>query len=225
MPQGQSVGGAISTGTHGKNARFGTLSSLVQNMRLVLASGKVKNVALRDRRGGASLDPLACAAGVSLGLLGVISTVTLRVVPRHRLAYSIYSMPFETFINSYQEIVRENEHVSFIYVPFIDSIRVEASKKLTEKERMELKDRAMPRHNRASIFVTHIMNYILYESAFGTWFGPVVWLITRYITLIHFSREASIKMPAVDQSYKVVANNVDLDIEHHEMEYGYDSNE
>jgi FAD/FMN-containing dehydrogenase len=36
---GQSAGGVISTGTHGKNPRCGSLFSLIQNMRLVLANG------------------------------------------------------------------------------------------------------------------------------------------------------------------------------------------
>mmetsp|Transcript_15216 Transcript_15216/g.23076 ORF Transcript_15216/g.23076 Transcript_15216/m.23076 type:complete len:424 (-) Transcript_15216:162-1433(-) len=220
---GQSVGGVVSTGTHGKNNRFGTISSLVQSMRLVLANGKVKNIALRYQAGNSSSDPMACAAGVSLGLLGVISTVTLRVVPKHRLAYSISSLPFETFVNSYDEIVSKNEHVAFIYFPFVDSIRIEASRKLTKEEEKKLKDRAMPRFSRLELFFANIMNYILYETVFGKWFSPVVWLITRYITLENLSNKASTRKPAIDKSYHVVANNVNFDIEHHEMEYAYDS--
>jgi FAD/FMN-containing dehydrogenase len=222
---GQSVGGVISTGTHGKNLRFGTMSSLVQSMRLVLASGAVKNIALRDHKGEYSQDPLSRAAGVSLGLLGVISTVTLRVVPKHRLAFSISSMSFEKFINSYEEIVKNAEHVAFIYFPFVDMVRVETSEKLREVEETTLKDRAMPRHSRFKLFFAQILNYVLFESVFGKWFTPIIWLIIRYITLIDGSGGASIQKPAIDKSYNVVALNVNFDIEHHEMEYAYDMND
>jgi len=218
----QSVGGVISTGTHGKNVRCGTLSSLVQSMTLILASGKVQNVALRDESGNISSDPLSCAVGVSLGLLGVISTVTLRVVPKHRLAYSISHLPFEIFINSYEEILRKSEHVAFIYFPFVDAVRVEASRTLSEEQEKSTKNKAMPRQTRLKLFFANIFNYVLFESWYGECFSPIIWLITRYITLTDLSREASINKPAIDKSYKVVACNVDLDIEHHEMEYGYD---
>ncbi len=39
---------AVSTGTHGKNVKCGTLSSIVQSMTLVLADGSIKNICLRD---------------------------------------------------------------------------------------------------------------------------------------------------------------------------------
>ena len=220
---GQSVGGVISTGTHGKNKRFGTLSSIVQSMRLVLANGSIKNIALRDESGKIVMEPYAFAAGVSLGLLGVISTVTLRVVPKHRLSFVIKNMSFATFIDSYKEIIEGTEHAAFIYFPFVDHVRVELSKKLTKEEETKLKDKPMPRHNRTKLFFATILNYVLYESLFGNIFGPVVWIITRYITLCDLESGASARKPAIDKSFKVIACNVDFDIEHHEMEYGYDA--
>ena len=52
---------AVSTGTHGKNVKCGTLSSIVQSMTLVLADGSIKNICLRDEQGCYSKEPLACA--------------------------------------------------------------------------------------------------------------------------------------------------------------------
>ena len=51
----------VSTGTHGKNIKCGTLSSICQSMTLVLADGSIKNIALRDEQGCYSNEPLACA--------------------------------------------------------------------------------------------------------------------------------------------------------------------
>lgn len=83
----------------------------------------------------------------------------------------------------------------------------------------------MPRHSRFKLFFAQILNYVLFESVFGKWFTPIIWLIIRYITLIDGSGGASIQKPAIDKSYNVVALNVNFDIEHHEMEYAYDMNE
>ena len=215
---GQSVGGVVSTGSHGKNKRFGTISSIVQSLRLVLANGGIKNIAMRDKDGKPlTEDPYACAAGVSMGLLGVISTVTLRVVPKHRLSFAIDDMSFDEFIDSYEELLENTEHLCFIYFPFVDRLRVELSKKLTEEEEKILKDKAMPRNNRIKLFFAIILNYVLFESAYGRYFEPVVWLITRYVTICDLKWKAPPNNPAVDKSWKVVANNVDFDIEHHEV--------
>ena len=149
--------------------------------------------------------------------------MALRVVPKHRLKFSISSLPFDKFLESYEEIVKNSEHAAFVYFPYVDHVRVEVAKKLDDKEEATLKYRSMPTHNRVKLFFASILNYILFESKFGHWFGPVVWLIIRYITLIDLEPQASVKKPAVDKSYKVVASNVNFDVEHHEMEYGYDA--
>ncbi len=65
------VGGAISTGSHGSG--YTSLSSSMIRCRLVTATGEVVEIGEGDDR----LD----AARISLGMLGVLTSVTLRAVP------------------------------------------------------------------------------------------------------------------------------------------------
>jgi len=65
------VGGAISTGSHGSG--YTSLSSSMIRCRLVTAAGEVVEIGEGDDR----LD----AARISLGMLGVLTSVTLRAVP------------------------------------------------------------------------------------------------------------------------------------------------
>ncbi len=65
------VGGAISTGSHGSG--HASLSSSMIGCRLVTADGEVLEIGEGDER----LD----AVRISMGMLGVLATVTLRVVP------------------------------------------------------------------------------------------------------------------------------------------------
>ena len=88
------------------------MSSLVQSMGLVLANGEIKTIVMRRGSGEFSKESIACAAGASLGLLGVISTVTLRVMTKHRLTCSIHNVSFESFIDQYEEILENNEHLA-----------------------------------------------------------------------------------------------------------------
>jgi FAD/FMN-containing dehydrogenase len=70
----QAIAGALSTGTHGTGIGLGCLSSQAVGMRLVQPDGSVFVV-------DADRDPETMAAAqVSIGTLGVISTITLQAV-------------------------------------------------------------------------------------------------------------------------------------------------
>lgn len=70
----QTLAGAISTATHGTGAGYRNISSQVDAVRLVTASGAVLDI------GGDDPDLLG-AARVGVGALGALSSVTLRTVP------------------------------------------------------------------------------------------------------------------------------------------------
>jgi FAD/FMN-containing dehydrogenase len=69
----QTIGGAVSTASHGSSLTIGSLSSLVKAMKVVLADGTVKTITEKD-------GDLMQAARTSVGFLGVIVELTLAVV-------------------------------------------------------------------------------------------------------------------------------------------------
>ena len=78
----QTISGAISTATHGTGEKLKNISSQVVGLSLVLADGTVLQCSADKDREAFK------AAQVSLGALGVLSTVTLRCVP----AFNIRSL-------------------------------------------------------------------------------------------------------------------------------------
>jgi FAD-linked oxidoreductase len=107
----QTISGAISTATHGTGEKLGNISSQVVGLTLVLADGSVLDLS-------AEKDPDAFkAAQVSLGALGVISTVTLRCVP----AYNVRSLQepklVDELLETLDERCRENHHFEFFWWP------------------------------------------------------------------------------------------------------------
>ena len=68
----QAIAGALSTGTHGTGITLGCLSTQAVGMRLVQADGAILDLDI-----GADPETMA-AAQVAIGMLGVMSTVTLR---------------------------------------------------------------------------------------------------------------------------------------------------
>ena len=83
----QSIAGAVSTGTHGTGAEFGTLSTQLAGLTLVTASGDIVECSDEEN------PDLFKAAQVSMGALGVIARVKLRVVPAARHRYQVRREP------------------------------------------------------------------------------------------------------------------------------------
>ena len=77
-----SVAGAIATGTHGSGDHNGSLASSVAGLELVTADGSV----LQVRRG----DPDFAGMVVSLGCLGIVTRVTLDIVPTFQVRQDVY---------------------------------------------------------------------------------------------------------------------------------------
>ncbi len=108
----QSIAGAISTGTHGAGVRFGTLSTQVAALTLVTANGDLLECS-PDRN-----PDVFKAAQVSLGTLGVIASVTLRVVPAKRLQYKVRRMLVADCMANVERYKQENTHFEFFWMPY-----------------------------------------------------------------------------------------------------------
>ncbi|MGH3279908.1 MAG: D-arabinono-1,4-lactone oxidase, partial [Trebonia sp.] len=108
----QTVAGAISTGTHGTGAGIGGLAAQVTALELVLADGSVVDCSADER------PDLFNAARVSVGALGVISTVTLRCVPAFTLAADERPMHLEEVLARFGELAAGNDHFEFYWFPY-----------------------------------------------------------------------------------------------------------
>jgi FAD-linked oxidoreductase len=107
----QTVAGAISTGTHGTGARLRNISAQVEAMELVLADGSVLECSRADPE-------TLRAARVSIGALGVISSVTLRCVPAFTLNRLDHPLPLEEAVDRVDELVASNDHFEFYTWPY-----------------------------------------------------------------------------------------------------------
>jgi FAD/FMN-containing dehydrogenase len=100
----QSIAGAISTGTHGTGLRIGNLSSMIVGMKLVTGTGDVLTIKESDT-------DLLDAARVSIGLLGIITEVTIDCVPLYDLDYAAYLCRFDDVVDNLDTLMRENVRV------------------------------------------------------------------------------------------------------------------
>ncbi|MEU8898934.1 D-arabinono-1,4-lactone oxidase [Nocardia sp. NPDC048505] len=103
----QTIAGATATGTHGTGAALQNISAALHSMELVLADGSV--VELNE-----ATDPEGWrAARVGLGALGVVSAVTLQLVPSFVLEGVERPVPVEEILDDLDAHVDGNEHFEF----------------------------------------------------------------------------------------------------------------
>ena len=108
----QTVSGAISTGTHGTGAGLGGIATQVTGLELVLADGSVVSCSASER------PDLFSAARVSVGALGVLSSVTLQCVPAFTLAADERPMSVDEVLGQFDEFAAANDHFEFYWFPY-----------------------------------------------------------------------------------------------------------
>jgi len=105
----QAIAGAVATGTHGSSRRHGNLASIVRGMKLVTGTGELLEVGEHDPR----LDALR----VGLGATGIVTELTLDVVPAFHLAETATPMPVREAIARVDELSQSAEFVKLWWLP------------------------------------------------------------------------------------------------------------
>lgn len=121
----QTISGAISTGTHGTGNAFGGLATMVVGATLITGTGE----ALTVRAGGENAELLPAVA-LGLGALGVLTTVTLRLVPSFLLHAVEAQLPLGAALDTFQERCASNDHFEFYWFPHTESARTKTNTRL-----------------------------------------------------------------------------------------------
>jgi FAD/FMN-containing dehydrogenase len=112
----QAIAGAIATGTHGTGFAVQSIPNQVVGLRLVAGGGEVRELRLE----GAGADVMR-AARVSLGALGVMSQVRLRLVPAFRLHERTWFEAPDECMARLDERIHATRHFEFFWMPVKDA--------------------------------------------------------------------------------------------------------
>ena len=122
----QTLGGVVGTGTHGTGRTLVSISSAVDGFRIILADGSVLNCSATENQ------EIFAAGRVSMGMLGVMTEITMRVRPAYRLMERNFLLPPDELFAKLDALVADNRHFEFFWFPYAD---VAVCKTLNETER------------------------------------------------------------------------------------------
>ncbi|MCA1369171.1 FAD-binding protein [Bradyrhizobium sp. BRP14] len=110
----QALAGALTTGTHGTGAALGNMASQIVGMRLVQPDGSILVV-------DETTPDLLEAARVSVGMLGVISEITLQVMDSYNLYEKLWRCDFDECMEQHDELAAKHRHFGFFWCPVPES--------------------------------------------------------------------------------------------------------
>jgi alditol oxidase len=116
------VAGACATGTHGSGNRVGNLATSVAALELVTADGSLVTIDRDDARFPGTV--------VALGALGVVTRLTLELVPAFEIAQHVYEdLPFPVLVERWEEVFAAAYSVSVFTSwtrPYADQVWLKA---------------------------------------------------------------------------------------------------
>lgn len=107
----QAIAGAIATATHGSGRRFPNFSATLEGARFVDGLGNVVEVSQTQN------SEVLPALQTSLGLLGIMTQVTIKVVPAYELHAQSLVLPYSALIERFDDYVENYRHFSFFWLP------------------------------------------------------------------------------------------------------------
>ena len=114
----QTVAGALGTGTHGTGLRLTGLAAGVRRLRIALPDGRVVEASPETE------PELFQAARISLGALGIITEVTLGVVPAFLLRARETPEPLLPLLAAIGSEAERHDHLEFYWFPHTDRVQV-----------------------------------------------------------------------------------------------------
>ncbi len=114
----QTLAGAMGTGTHGTGLTLGAIPTFVTGLTLVTAAGRILDV---DARNEAEVSE---SARLSLGSMGVVSRVRLKLARSYGLSERSYTLAAEEGLRRLEELAGSHRHFEFFWFPYADRLVV-----------------------------------------------------------------------------------------------------
>lgn len=179
----QTLGGALTTATHGSGIDYGVISTHVTALRLLLADGRVVWCSQEEDT------DLFKASLCGLGCTGLLIAVALRVEPAFYLKEVSETIGLDEAINRLDELANSGQHVRMWWFPQTDKVRVDTLNRTNE-----------PKQVTSSLFWDyvvghHVLQFLLFLSL---WLPDIVFFVGRL--KVWLIGDKSVR---VDDSHKV----------------------
>jgi hypothetical protein len=131
----QTLAGALATGTHGSGLKYKSLSASIHSMKIIKADGTPFKIEKDSKlKVGKEEISLWDAASISLGLLGIVSEITLECEPLYYLKSEEMVVSFDEYISKMDVWAKEFDYFKGWWFPHTDKVYVYKTNRITNEE-------------------------------------------------------------------------------------------
>ena len=112
----QTIAGACATGTHGTGTALGALAASIRGLQIVSASGRMER--LRSDSTSENERTLFAAAATGLGRMGVVTEVTVHVVPQWKMKMEQTPYALESLLADLPRLLQEHPRLQWSWEPY-----------------------------------------------------------------------------------------------------------
>ncbi|KAF7327208.1 FAD-binding PCMH-type domain-containing protein [Mycena kentingensis (nom. inval.)] len=193
----QTLGGIVTTASHGSGITYQSMSADVVSLRLLLADGHIVSCSRNDR------PDLFLASLCSLGATGIILQITLQVEDAFHLRDEQCSRPFEEVVGNLDTLVRSAEYARFWWIAASHMVKCSVVNRTSEPKRPPIP------WFYSSFLAFHVVQFML---LIGRFWGYMNTITGRFVSWL-----ASKPVVLVDDSWKIF--NVECRYPQHTTEY------
>ncbi|KTD19241.1 D-arabinono-1,4-lactone oxidase [Legionella jordanis] len=222
----QTIAGLIATGSHGTGLSFGIASTQIVWMQIVTADGEIIECSETENH------EIFKAAQVSLGCLGVISKVKMKVLPKYYMHQERNTVEFDEALDNLLDSFLNNRNYEFFWFPYTEYVfekkhNISSTVKSTKKFKKIINDYVLENgalwllcemsRNTPKFYRKHI-NFILKKlnsNLCGTIPSTECYATKRLVN----HREIEYSIP-IDQATQVLINIRDL-LNHHDQQLSF----
>ncbi|KAJ7151809.1 D-arabinono-1,4-lactone oxidase-domain-containing protein [Mycena crocata] len=173
----QTLGGIVTTASHGSGISYPVMSSDVAGLTLLLADGSRVTCSRNERT------DLFLATLCGLGATGIILSVQLEVERAFRLKDEQFSRTFEDFVHNLDTLVRSAEHVRFWWIAATHTVKCSVVNRTREAKLPPIP------WFWSSLLAFHVVQFFLFVGRMFPYVNTltgrfVAWLSSKPVTLI-----------------------------------------
>lgn len=208
----QTISGAIATGTHGTGLKYGILATHVTHLQIINGLGQIVECDLETE------PSLFKAALCSLGVLGIVSQVTIRVEPIQHLGALEYPLNIVEVEGNLENLIKGAENVRFWWFPHTNKCLVWQANKI-KPDRRNVTSNLLKNKIRAyknSLLGHHAFEFLLFTSTFYPNSIPTLNRLSRQVLFrnVHYSEDITYKLFNFDCLFKQYVTEWSIPIEH-----------
>ncbi|KAJ3314732.1 hypothetical protein HDV04_005738 [Boothiomyces sp. JEL0838] len=220
---GQKLGGLISTGTHGRSLNQGSFSSSIKSLTLYDGNGNKHDLDF-DSTDPATIE-LCDAAGLSVGMLGIISVITFKTVPLYYLRMINSPQQLDWVIENWQELNEKSDYVEISYFPILDMCIIGRSERII-LEKHENAHLDAPGPYKRNSERPHYLKVML-EAIVGLWYVSTFFFKFKFFRNMYHKVYQNALNTAQAEEYismadDVIIENDSLELRHIEMDICFD---